>query len=1119
MCMIDSRILRIKSSLMKTVFPFKWALLSVALFLIFNVKAQQQKSIQYSPIEIFSNDLGTFNSSQITAESYKLYQIDIEVLRSQLIGIAQREDTSKGFTALISFPHPDGSIHEYQALGNRTLSAELGAKFPEIKTYDAVDTEGRKVKWDITDKGLHVMIFQPDESTIFIDPVVDGNNQYYIVYYKKDFRTDKIMSCDFNSDASNLNPEKNPISGANKTFGSCELRTYRLALAATGEYTAFHGGTVADAQAAQAVSMNRVNGVYERDMAITMIIIPNNDLIIYTNGGSDPYTNGSPFTMINQNQSNIDGVIGNGNYDIGHVFGTNSGGLAGLGVVCNNSNKARGVTGSAAPIGDPFDIDYVAHETGHQFGANHTQNNNCNRNNATAVEPGSASTIMGYAGICVPNVQSNSDDHFHGINMEEIGFEIMSAGHTCEVITPLANSAPLITATNGNITIPANTPFALSASVSDVDGDAILYCWEQIDPAVSTQAPLPTNTVGPNFRSNSPIPDSTRYFPNLPDLVAGISPTWEVIPSVSRTMNFRITVRDQTLNVPGCHDNTDVTVTFDAGSGPFLVLYPSITGIVWTALTSETVTWDVANTDLAPVNCANVDILLSTDGGLSYPFTLATGVPNDGSEVISVPSIATTTARIMVINSNGTFFDISDNDFEIDVPIVCNAPDVPTVSGVTTICDGQTATLSVTAGNLNDAADWQWYETSCGGTSVGSGVSIAVSPNNTTTYFVRGEGGCVTAGVCTQVVEVVNPVYNLNENASICQGQSYIYPDGSSGTVSESYTSSLTTLLGCDSIIITALTVTASYNVNESASICNGNTYTFPDATTGTTTQTYTSSLLTTAGCDSIIITDLTVVNTYNMNESANICNGATYTFPDGTTGTTSQNYTSTLVSTGGCDSIIVTALTVNSASNQNVNATICDGDIYTFPDATTAMTAQTQTSVLTDGNGCDSTIITTLSVTSVDVSVTVTGITLQANLAGATYQWIDCGNGNSPIAGATNQSYTSAAGVGNYAVIITQGGCSDTSACYMIDQTGVEELATFDVKMYPNPTSELVNLNWDGKVFKIEVTDARGRILSVTDTQAMSSLVLDFSSYSKGLYFVHLITEHGRIVKDLVKQ
>ena len=291
------------------------------------------------------------------------------------------------------------------------MEPELRAKFPEIKTYSGaqVDDHSRYIRLDITPQGFHAMVLTAGEGTVYIDPYSFGKDiEHYICYFKKDFRpvSGKSMVCGVLGNPINTDDFR---PDPTLRFGTCELRSYRLALSATGEYTAFHGGTVALAQAAQVTTMNRVNGVFMRDFAVQMNIIGNNNLIIYTNAATDPFSNGNTGAMINENQTNTDNVIGSANYDIGHIFGTNSGGLAGLGVICSNGNKARGVTGSGAPIGDPFDIDYVAHEIGHQFGANHTQNNNCNRNNATAMEPGSASTIMGYAGICSCNNYSTID--------------------------------------------------------------------------------------------------------------------------------------------------------------------------------------------------------------------------------------------------------------------------------------------------------------------------------------------------------------------------------------------------------------------------------------------------------------------------------------------------------------------------------------------------------------------------------------------------------------------------------------------------------------------------------------------------------------------------------------
>ena len=604
----------------------------------------------------------------IQPQAAAYYQLDLGQLQ-QLLDAAPMEFTPiAGMSqTLLSLPMPDGRVESFDIQESPIMEAALSERFPDIQTFNGrgVTDPSKSLRFDLTPAGFHAMIMQADGPTIFIDPVYfKGDKRYYQVYYRTDFRSTvaKNFSCETEAEITKGQTNKRPF--LPKSFGSCELRTYRLALAATGEYTQFHGGTVADALAAQVVSMNRVNGLYERDLAIRMVIVADNYKIIYTNGSTDPYSNSSGGAMLGENQTVCDDSIGTANYDIGHVFSTGGGGVAYLQSVCN-SNKAGGVTGSASPIGDPFDIDYVAHEMGHQFGANHTQNNACNRNGATAVEPGSASTIMGYAGICAPNVQSNSDDHFHGVSLEEIGAFITGSSHSCAVTTPLNNNSPVVNNSSSTLVIPANTPFFLTGDAQDQDtADVLTYCWEQMDNQTATMPPLPTATVGPSFRSVSPSSDPTRYFPNLVDLSAGVSPTWEVLSSVSRSYNFRLTVRDNAAG-GGCTDHADLLVNVDANSGPFIETYPSATGISWIGSTQKTVEWDVANTNNAPVNCTLVDILLSTDGGLTYPTVLATATANDGSEVITVPNTPSTTCRIMVRASGGNFFDISDNDFEI----------------------------------------------------------------------------------------------------------------------------------------------------------------------------------------------------------------------------------------------------------------------------------------------------------------------------------------------------------------------------------------------------------------------------------------------------------------------
>ena len=372
--------------------------------------------------QVAENKIDISGKRLINPDKYITVSLDLAGLKSALSNVQFRNNTIN--PTVISLPHPDGEKYDYQVFLNTTMSAGLAAKFPEIRSYDAVamDKSGRTVKLDITPQGFHAMILSPAESTIFIDPYSFGGNDFenYQVYYRKDFKSNKAFTCDVETTTS---LDFGDFDITPKAFGTCELRTYRVAISATGEYTTFHGGTKLLAQAAQVTTMNRVNGIYERELAITMVFVPNNDLLVFVNKNTDPFTNGNPGAMISQNQNTVNSLIGNSNYDIGHVFGTNSGGLAGLGVVCRAGEKARGVTGSGSPIADPFDIDYVSHEMGHQFSGNHTFNNSCsgNRNNGTAVEPGSGSTILAYAGICAPNVANNSDDHFHGITLQEMG--------------------------------------------------------------------------------------------------------------------------------------------------------------------------------------------------------------------------------------------------------------------------------------------------------------------------------------------------------------------------------------------------------------------------------------------------------------------------------------------------------------------------------------------------------------------------------------------------------------------------------------------------------------------------------------------------------------------------
>ncbi len=966
-------------------------------------------------------------SIQIEAGDFKIFKIDIQTLRSELEGVTYREGEINGFIGQIALPHPDGSTKNYTVKRNKTLHPDLNAKFDEIRTYDAygMDGSGAFGKWDITPQGLHGMIMIPGESTIFIDPYFKGNTEYYIVYRKDDFITNKLKSCFFenpNDDASSK-----PEPALKNVFGTCELRSYRLALSATGEYTAFHGGTVALAQAAQATSMNRVNGVYEKDIAITMVIVPNNNNLIYTNAATDPFTNGTPGTMINQNQTTCDNTIGSANYDIGHVFGTNSGGLAGLGVVCTGGQKARGVTGSSAPIGDPFDIDYVAHEMGHQFGGNHTQNNNCNSVAAARREPGSASTIMGYAGICAPDVQSNSDDYFHGYNLGEISNEILSNGHQCEALTALNNTAPTIVSTGGNISVPKSTPFILTGNATDPDGDVLTYLWEQMDNEASTQPPVATATGGPNFRSFDPTTNPSRYFPNLQSLASNGPFTWEVLPSVARVMDFRLTVKDNHA-VGSCNDYTDITVTTVSSAGPFVVTYPTATGITWTSGGTQTVTWNVASTTAAPINCANVKILLSTDGGLTYPIVLSSSTTNDGTQAITVPSVSSTTCRVMVVSSSETFFDISDNNFTI----TCTTPATPTFNTGTVYCQNEAVSPLPNTSSNNITGNWN--------------TALSTANLGTTTYIFT-----PASGLCANQL-----------NLAV--------------TINPSVTPTFTPIAPlCLNATPPNLPITSSNGI---AGVWDANIST---TTAGTFTYNFTPNAGQCAAVTSLSITVQDLV-TPTFNTFGPYCqNDAAGTLPS----TSSNGITGTW-------------------SNQITTGTVGISN-YTF----------------TPGNGqcAGNTSINVVVSAYPSNQVTQSGLNLTALANNATYQWIDCNNNNAPISGATNQSFTTNAIIGSYAVIVSNGSCSSTSECFIIDQTDLNEMGDAGILMYPNPSDGILHISWNGiNAHEIELMDASGRILLKEQLSGFDHN-FDVSSYANGVYFIKLISETERFIRKFQKQ
>ncbi len=693
----------------------------------------------------------TSGKQEIFPQRYAGFTLDIVGLRSFLWSLPAEKtlNKSRSNAPVLQLPMPDGKMARFRVWESSIMEPGLAAKFPEMKQFlgQGIDDPYASVRFDFNPyTGFHAQILSSAKGRVFIDPYAKGDLSLYMSYYTKDYTAGGGFTCE----VTDINPlPANPAVVTANCLGTT-MRTYRLALACTGEYAVAvcspSAPTIPLTAAAMLTSMNRVNGVYEAEVSLRMILVSNNNNLIYLDGASDPYSNGSGSAMLGENQVNIDGVIGTANYDIGHVFSTGGGGVAVLRSPCNAGSKAQGVTGRGLPIGDPFDIDYVAHEMGHQWGGNHSMAGCGSSPNSTKYEVGSGTSIQAYAGICgAENIQPNSDPYFHPISFDEISNYITTGGGTsCGTTAPTLNTLPVINPLpNNGLTIPINTPFTLDGSATDGDGDPLTYCWEQWDIGGGNfytwnagATAVAGNTV-PLFKSRIPKTNGSRTFPDMAVILAGYPANpaatmgglkGETLSPVTRSMNFRLTVRDNraggggvvSSGGGGCQSSTGFTVNV-AGTEPFLLTAPNGGGISAGGV-AENITWNVAGTNLSPFNVSNVKISLSLDGGLTYPTVLAASTPNDGSEALVLPCTPSATARIKVEALGNIFFDVSNNNFTIQTGFDFNSP-ATVISGCPV-----PASLSTTLGTLNPCSLGGTISLNAAGNPPGTTVSFGTNP-------------------------------------------------------------------------------------------------------------------------------------------------------------------------------------------------------------------------------------------------------------------------------------------------------------------------------------------------------------------------------------------------------
>jgi hypothetical protein len=708
-------------------------------------------------------------------KEFKLFNLDLAAFQQSVLSITG--NSKKKPTVIVSLPNADGGIEDFELVEASNFEPALQARFPDIRAFSGrgITDKYATVKLSFSPEGVESMIFRTEKDNEFIEPY-STDHRVYSVYkaHREKERLPWTCSTDDKQMVSDMNSRLSGSAAALSTGSSVgQLKTLRLAQSCNGEYAnhfgAFSSADVGKVLAAFNATLTRCNGVFEKDLAVHLNLIGNTDKVIYYNPSTDPYTTLSSWNR--QLQTTLTNNIGEANYDIGHMFGASGGGgNAGcIGCVCVDGSKGSGITSpaDAIPEGDNFDIDYVVHEMGHQLGANHTFSMSLEGTGQNK-EVGSGITIMGYAGITSQDVAPHSIDIFHETSIAQIQANL--ATKTCPVSTDIKanNVAPVIGAVS-NYTIPISTPFSLTASASDANGDPLTYCWEQNDNSTTSgtsSVASPTKTTGPNWLSFSPTISPTRTFPQLATILAGKTVTGplpggdaatniEALSSVARTLNFRLTVRDNhpfSSTAPAAVGQTaftDVVVTVANTGGPFAVTSPN-TNVTWTAGGTATVTWSVNGTDLAPINCQLVNILLSTDGGNTFSTALASNSPNDGTEIVTVPSTPGSNNRIKVEAAGNIFFDISNTNFTIG-------------AGTTTTCGDATGLTTSAITQTSATVSWT-------GVTGGTGYDVDYKPSSVTTWSNAATGTTATSVTLSSLAAGTTYNWRVRSNCSSAQG-------------------------------------------------------------------------------------------------------------------------------------------------------------------------------------------------------------------------------------------------------------------------------------------------------------------------------------------------------------
>lgn len=646
---------------------------------------------------VLAAGLSSFNAQRWEPASQRTSQIrkEVEVQHSYRLDLPSLRDalknaveTGKGAQAVIvSLPTAEGKIEKFAVYSDPVMEKSLADRY-QLGSYIGVgvDDPSKYLRFSTSPTEMQSMIIK-DGKFQFIEPITT-DKQVYGVFYKtkrtegehgfectteeKNFKDIKSLEAHGKKTLSNLN-----VGNTNRP-ASTKFRTYRLALSASGEYTQYFmtqagvpaTATDAEKKAPALVAMNntmtRVNGIFQKDFGIKAVIqdLPN---IIYLDPATDPYTN----SLNLQLQQTLTQQVGNAGYDMGHLFNahpTDGNGNAGsIGSTCvdpataTTLAKGSAFTQMPSPMGDAFDIDYAAHEMGHQLGANHTFSHN-SEGSGVNIEPGGGTTIMGYAGITGDNVQMVTDAYFHYASVNQV-LNSLDSKAACGVWQDITtNTAPVISALNATYSIPKGTAYYLEATATDTD--PVKYTWEQYDSvdtyhSISGDSGWGYNSQGALTRSYFGTTSGKRYFPSLPIVMSGNltdKTKWETVSYVPRLLNYAVTVRDENATPMLISAETKVDVK---GDGPFKFTGLNDSSVMYNNA-ANTISWDVVNTNSAPYNVANVKIEYTTDlvNGSSWT-ELVASTPNTGSYTAQIPSGVTGPIKLKISAIGNIFYAVS----------------------------------------------------------------------------------------------------------------------------------------------------------------------------------------------------------------------------------------------------------------------------------------------------------------------------------------------------------------------------------------------------------------------------------------------------------------------------